>query len=105
MQRDGHRLGRAIDGDVDGGREVAGGGCRVARFGDRLAREAIEQIVGHVRVRLPADEADALAQHFYDGGGCIDDDAVRDGVRIGRGGRRIGAGRGRGRRGCVSECR
>ena len=65
-ERHRHRTDVAIDPDVDLRREVAFGGGDVARFLRRLPREPIEEVVGHLRIILPAHEADVARQRFLE---------------------------------------
>ena len=92
---DAHRFRRSIDPDVDfsGEESLRGGGFLRLRHG--IAREAVEEILRHVLVVLPADEVDRAAQGGGDVAGRDDVDAITDRVvgveaPFGAGGRRRG---------------
>jgi hypothetical protein len=94
-QRDVRGLRRAIDGDVDLRRKVALRCSGLARLGQGLAREAVEQFLRHVRVVLPTNEVDGCRYRAGDSVGGNDLDAIADrivGVRLRRGDRRFGRG-------------
>ncbi len=76
LERDRHRIRAAIDADIDHGREIACGGGGVARFVDRLQRQAIEEFDRHFRIVLPAHEADIALQRFLERRRRDDLDAV-----------------------------
>ena len=73
--RDG--IGGTIDLDVDPRRKIALGRRHVAGLVDRLARETVEEVVRHLRVALPAHEADVALQDFLERRRRDDRDAIR----------------------------
>ncbi len=73
-----HRGGRsgAIDDHLDGSGKKAFGGGRIAGLVDRLAREAVEELVGHLDIVLPAHEADVVLERFLERRRSVDRDAI-----------------------------
>ena len=79
------RVRLAIDRYGNRGREEAFGSSRIARLVGRLAHQPVEELVGHLGVGLPPDEADVAHQNFLERRRCIDSDLVFDRRRRGRG--------------------
>ncbi len=67
-ERHGDGLRAAIDRQVDLGRKESLGRRGLARLGQRFAREAVQQLFGHVREFLPADEVDGRADRAFERG-------------------------------------
>ncbi len=89
---DGHGLRRAVDRDLDVRGKIALRRRRFLRLRHRVARQAIEQVLRHLRVVLPADEIDRACERGRDRRRRDDFDAIANRV-VG-----MAQGRGAGRR-------
>ena len=65
-KRDGRGCGRAVDGKIDLGGEEPLRGRGFAGLGRRVAGEAVEQVLGHVREILPAHDIHRAADRRFD---------------------------------------
>ena len=80
LQANGHRPCAAVHGDVHACRKKALRCRGLARLGDGIAREEVEQIGCHVLVVLPADEVDRASQRGGDRRRRVYLDAIADRV-------------------------